>query len=164
MHLDAIYYISNVLIPPLERIFSLVGADVRKWFLEMPKTRYLESNSPTKAVNPIGTPDRLNIEEHFQSTQCIVCGGLASQGKCIKPAQMILKFAFQACVTNVFLRHNRQWLICLIVFKSIRSASQMPTAFAVRAPDPNQRNRSNVNLLTVHGYFRGSERRTRKSS
>jgi DNA polymerase zeta len=90
IQLDATYYISNVLIPPLERIFSLVGADVRKWFLEMPRTRHLESNSPTKAINTIGTPDRLNIEEHFHSTQCIVCGGLASQGKCTKSAQMIL--------------------------------------------------------------------------
>jgi DNA polymerase zeta len=75
------YYISNVLIPPLERIFNLVGANVRKWFLEMPKTHYLESNSPTKATDTIGTPDRLNIEEHFHSSQCIICGGLASQGK-----------------------------------------------------------------------------------
>ncbi|KAG5221893.1 recovery protein [Salix suchowensis] len=29
--LDAEYYITRVLIPPLERIFNLVGADVRRW-------------------------------------------------------------------------------------------------------------------------------------
>jgi DNA polymerase zeta len=35
--LDAEYYISKNLIPPLERIFNLVGANVRQWFDEMPK-------------------------------------------------------------------------------------------------------------------------------
>lgn len=83
IHLDAMYYISNILIPPLERIFMLVGANVRKWFLDMPKTHYLESNfSPTVAMDTIGTPSRLNIEEHFHSSQCVICGGLASQGLC----------------------------------------------------------------------------------
>lgn len=117
------YYISNILIPPLERIFSLVGANVRKWFLEMPKTYYLESNSPKKIMDTIGTPDRPNIEEHFHSSQCIICGELASQGKQIKPTQMILKLALQVCVTNVSLLHNKQWSICPTVFKSTRSAS-----------------------------------------
>ncbi|KAI5801709.1 hypothetical protein DFH27DRAFT_557681 [Peziza echinospora] len=37
--LDAEYYISKNLIPPLERIFNLVGADVRGWYNEMPKIR-----------------------------------------------------------------------------------------------------------------------------
>nr|POE90174.1 dna polymerase zeta catalytic subunit [Quercus suber] len=35
--LDAEYYISKNLIPPLERIFNLVGANVRQWYDEMPK-------------------------------------------------------------------------------------------------------------------------------
>ncbi|KAI6031825.1 hypothetical protein BKA83DRAFT_90935 [Pisolithus microcarpus] len=37
MQIDAVYYIEKVLIPPLERIFNLVGADVRAWYEEMPK-------------------------------------------------------------------------------------------------------------------------------
>ena len=37
MRLDADYYISKTLIPPLERIFNLVGADVRSWYEDMPK-------------------------------------------------------------------------------------------------------------------------------
>ena len=35
--LDAEYYISKNVIPPLERIFNLVGANVRQWYDEMPK-------------------------------------------------------------------------------------------------------------------------------
>lgn len=37
MRLDAEYYISKTLIPPLERIFNLVGANVRSWYEEMPR-------------------------------------------------------------------------------------------------------------------------------
>jgi len=37
MSLDAEYYISKTLIPPLERIFNLVGANVRSWYDDMPK-------------------------------------------------------------------------------------------------------------------------------
>lgn len=37
LRLDAEYYITKNLIPPLDRIFSLVGAPVRPWYDEMPK-------------------------------------------------------------------------------------------------------------------------------
>ncbi|KAF5370238.1 hypothetical protein D9615_010070 [Tricholomella constricta] len=85
LQLDAVYYISRVLIPPLERIFNLIGADVRGWFDEMPKTCYLDpTSSPMKAKEEaeFETPDRLNIEEHFHSSQCLICGDLAFQGLC----------------------------------------------------------------------------------
>ncbi|KAG5647998.1 hypothetical protein DXG03_007032 [Asterophora parasitica] len=86
LQLDAMYYISRVLIPPLERIFSLVGADVKAWFDEMPKTYTFDPTaSPVKAgkeeVADFDTPpDRLNIEEHFQNPQCLICGDYASEG------------------------------------------------------------------------------------
>ncbi|KAI5948707.1 REV3 [Candida theae] len=35
--LDYEYYITRVLIPPLERIFNLMGADVRGWYKDLPK-------------------------------------------------------------------------------------------------------------------------------
>jgi DNA polymerase zeta len=35
--LDSEYYIVKTLIPPLERIFNLVGVDVKPWYTEMPK-------------------------------------------------------------------------------------------------------------------------------
>ncbi|GAW03632.1 DNA polymerase zeta catalytic subunit [Lentinula edodes] len=50
--LDATYYISRVLIPPLERIFNLVGADVPQWYNEMPKARQIEVASPSKRGHP----------------------------------------------------------------------------------------------------------------
>lgn len=53
--LDYEYYITRVLIPPLERIFNLMGADVRGWYKELPKFT------------------RSNIISVF-SDSCLICG------------------------------------------------------------------------------------------
>ncbi|KAH3678375.1 hypothetical protein WICMUC_001392 [Wickerhamomyces mucosus] len=39
LKLDSEYYIVKTLIPPLERIFNLLGVDVRSWYTDMPKKR-----------------------------------------------------------------------------------------------------------------------------
>lgn len=58
-----------------------MGVDVRKWFVEMPKLRSLDvSASPTKAKETSEILDPLNIDEHFRSSQCLICGELASEG------------------------------------------------------------------------------------
>ncbi|KAI5950599.1 REV3 [Candida margitis] len=53
--LDYDYYITRVLIPPLERVFNLMGADVRGWYRELPKFT------------------RSNIISAF-SDSCLICG------------------------------------------------------------------------------------------
>ncbi|KAI9460572.1 hypothetical protein BJY52DRAFT_1203789 [Lactarius psammicola] len=68
--LDGSYYISRVLIPPLERIFNLVGADVRGWIRADEKAKGLM------------TPGRLRIEEHFRNSQCILCRSFSDEGLC----------------------------------------------------------------------------------
>ncbi|PHH82645.1 hypothetical protein CDD82_5281 [Ophiocordyceps australis] len=54
--LDADYYICKTLIAPLDRIFSLVGANVRQWYDDMPK------------VQPRGA-----MRGYMASRQCRVC-------------------------------------------------------------------------------------------
>jgi len=81
LRLDATYYTTRVLIPPLERIFNLVGADVKQWYNEMPRTVIPELVSPRK---PKAAPAPTNADEaiiggHFRSTQCLSCGESASQ-------------------------------------------------------------------------------------
>ncbi|PIL31962.1 hypothetical protein GSI_06666 [Ganoderma sinense ZZ0214-1] len=76
--LDAAYYISRVLIPPLERIFNLVGADVRSWFDDMPKSLRADQPditfSPRKNRRSIMIANALNIDDHFTSSHCLICG------------------------------------------------------------------------------------------
>lgn len=64
--LDADYYISKNIIPPLERIFSLVGANVRQWYDAMPKIRRIHQ---TKGL---GTKKR-TLEAYMLSVHCIIC-------------------------------------------------------------------------------------------
>lgn len=75
--LDAEYYISKNLIPPLERIFNLVGANVRGWYDEMPKIQRLR-----RIVEPSLTGEdqqqqqqrrRHTIESFMKGSACIVC-------------------------------------------------------------------------------------------
>ena len=83
--LDGSYYISRVLIPPLERIFNLVGADVKGWYEEMPRRICADGvdnllMSPEKAKG-LMTPGRLRIEEHFRNSQCILCKSFSDEGE-----------------------------------------------------------------------------------
>jgi DNA polymerase zeta len=81
--LDAAYYIQHQLIPPLDRIFCLVGADVKAWYEGMPKAA--RSDQPAEAV--MFSPrrqriiNRLKIDEHFSSSQCAVCGESTNEGE-----------------------------------------------------------------------------------
>jgi DNA polymerase zeta len=67
--LDAEYYISKNLIPPLERIFNLVGASVRQWYDEVPKVRHVHRY----AFANDASRKRTTLEAYMQSTRCVVC-------------------------------------------------------------------------------------------
>ncbi|KAK4125095.1 hypothetical protein N657DRAFT_643908 [Parathielavia appendiculata] len=84
--LDAEYYISKNIIPPLERIFNLVGANVRAWYDEMPKiqqVRRLETTSAAAAVatnfnnasgNGGNADSKKTLEFFMDSASCLACG------------------------------------------------------------------------------------------
>lgn len=42
LRLNAIYYITKQILPPLARIFSLIGIDVFSWYHELPRVSVLE--------------------------------------------------------------------------------------------------------------------------
>ena len=73
--LDSEYYISKNLIPPLERIFNLVGANVRSWYDEMPKYQRIRkvdlSLKPQQGqIKDIG---KKTLESYMKSLSCLVC-------------------------------------------------------------------------------------------
>lgn len=67
--LDAEYYISKNLIPPLERIFNLVGANVRQWYDEMPKVQRIRLIGD----GDLATSKKKTMESYMGSSLCIVC-------------------------------------------------------------------------------------------
>ncbi|ODN98467.1 DNA polymerase zeta subunit [Cryptococcus wingfieldii CBS 7118] len=101
--IDAEYYIRNLLIPPLSRIFNLVGADVEEWYDTMPRTKRAgkyERDGST-GTGRDGGPGRgrgrgrgrgkrgrgaatgSRIDSHFKSSHCIVCGGECLDALCV---------------------------------------------------------------------------------
>ncbi|EME86508.1 uncharacterized protein MYCFIDRAFT_131051 [Pseudocercospora fijiensis CIRAD86] len=70
--LDAEYYISKNLIPPLERIFNLVGANVRQWFDEMPKVQRIRMLGAQRE-GEINARGRKTMESYMGSSLCLVC-------------------------------------------------------------------------------------------
>lgn len=73
LDLDAEYYITKNLIPPLERIFNLVGANVRQWYDEMPKFHRIRRIEGT-AANPSTTLTmRRTLESYMKSSACLIC-------------------------------------------------------------------------------------------
>lgn len=72
--LDAEYYISKNLIPPLDRIFNLVGASSRAWYDEMPRVRRVRRLEPTAA--------KKTLESYLSSASCAVCGAPRSAPIC----------------------------------------------------------------------------------
>jgi DNA polymerase zeta len=97
--LDAEYYISKNLIPPLERIFNLMGANVRNWYDEMPKVQRIRRVDTN--LQPLGQSKELaiskkTIESYMKASSCLVCRGkLESEGiicpKCLadKPTYLL---------------------------------------------------------------------------
>ncbi|CAK3784800.1 DNA polymerase zeta catalytic subunit [Lecanosticta acicola] len=74
--LDAEYYINKNLIPPLERIFNLVGANVRHWWDEMPKIqriRQLAGGAEGGGGGGGGGGGKKTMESYMASSLCLVC-------------------------------------------------------------------------------------------
>jgi DNA polymerase zeta len=75
IELDAEYYISKNIVPPLERIFNLVGANVRQWYDEMPKFQRIRRTEG--ATVPLNGKDlvtsKKTLESYMKSSACIVC-------------------------------------------------------------------------------------------
>jgi len=74
--LDAEYYISKNLIPPLERIFNLVGANVRNWYDEMPKVqriRRVDANLQLQGQSTELAISKKTLESYMKSSSCLVC-------------------------------------------------------------------------------------------
>ncbi|KAI3327289.1 DNA polymerase family B [Xylariaceae sp. AK1471] len=70
LSLDSEYYISKNLIPPLERIFNLVGANVRQWYDEMPKVQRIHRVDPSYG-NLLA---KKTLESYMKAAACLVCG------------------------------------------------------------------------------------------
>lgn len=71
--LNDLYYINKQIIPALQRVFGLVGADLNRWFQDMPRPGQKVFNKrQSNALNP----HRTRIDYYYLSKHCILCGEL----------------------------------------------------------------------------------------
>ncbi|KAJ5116216.1 hypothetical protein N7456_000564 [Penicillium angulare] len=73
LDLDAEYYITKNIIPPLERIFNLVGANVRQWYDEMPKVQRIRRVDISSSSNKEMGLMKRTLESYMRSSSCIIC-------------------------------------------------------------------------------------------
>ncbi|GFS12492.1 DNA polymerase zeta catalytic subunit-like [Elysia marginata] len=81
LRLNATYYITKQILPPLDRLFSLIGVNVFKWYQDMPKVVRL---SPMIGVAP--SVKQGTISQFFATTDCPVCDVQTKKPVCEKCA------------------------------------------------------------------------------
>ncbi|OCT48558.1 putative DNA polymerase zeta catalytic subunit [Cladophialophora carrionii] len=124
MALDAEYYITKNLIPPLERIFNLVGASVRQWYDEMPKYRPIrlveagQAGLSSGGKQGGGGARQRTIESYMKSSMCIVC---RARMKTVKSAAPLCRRCSKQSVKSMFTLRSR-------LMKAERKATQVAQA------------------------------------
>uniref|UniRef100_G3QYM2 DNA polymerase zeta catalytic subunit n=1 Tax=Gorilla gorilla gorilla TaxID=9595 RepID=G3QYM2_GORGO len=79
LRLNATYYITKQILPPLARIFSLIGIDVFSWYHELPRIHKATSSWRSEPEGRKGT-----ISQYFTTLHCPVCDDLTQHGICSK--------------------------------------------------------------------------------
>ncbi|XP_031485155.1 DNA polymerase zeta catalytic subunit isoform X3 [Nymphaea colorata] len=78
--LNDLYYIKKQIIPPLQRVFGLLGVDLNRWFSEMPRPvrptlakRFAVCGNVPKGriYSKVG---RTRIDNYYTSRHCTICG------------------------------------------------------------------------------------------
>ncbi|XP_052901869.1 DNA polymerase zeta catalytic subunit isoform X2 [Anopheles moucheti] len=91
LKINANYYISKAIIPPLNRCLLLIGADVHQWYNELPRKTLMLHNtggvpvadSKLLAIADQQAHKKVTISQYFSTTNCIVdCGKQTQHGVC----------------------------------------------------------------------------------
>lgn len=110
------YYITKVIIPPLNRCLLLIGADAHQWFADLPrKSQYLLSlETPSNVLNVNANLEstmmtmatkKSTISQYFSTANCACdCGNRTQNGIC----------------KNCVLPERRQLSAIVLIDKSLR--------------------------------------------
>ncbi|XP_041353976.1 LOW QUALITY PROTEIN: uncharacterized protein LOC121371842 [Gigantopelta aegis] len=77
LRINGVYYITKQILPPLGRMFSLLGIDVFTWYQEIPRVIRFVPQSVVGADNKKGT-----ISQYFVTTNCPICDEQSKQPIC----------------------------------------------------------------------------------
>lgn len=84
LKINAIYYITKVIIPPLNRCLLLIGADAAQWFADLPrKVTTLPTVSNASTIMNRNDTKKSTISQYFSTTNCAAdCGSQTQTGLC----------------------------------------------------------------------------------
>lgn len=83
LRVNATYYITRAIMPPLERCFSLLGVDVATWYNDLPRLSSTNASLVREIANnqkgssnweKPSTSHGMSIVRYFTPSACIVCG------------------------------------------------------------------------------------------
>lgn len=77
MRINTVYYITKQIVPPLSRVFSLLGVNVLTWYQDLP--RVLKS---VPVFDNVQETKKGTISRYFTSLSCPVCEELTNSGIC----------------------------------------------------------------------------------
>ncbi|EDW31663.1 GL10839 [Drosophila persimilis] len=81
--INAIYYITKAIIPPLNRCLLLVGADVNDWFTSLPRKLLMMPALAMANELASGRGAKSTISQYFSTTSCVIdCGRQTKAGIC----------------------------------------------------------------------------------
>lgn len=80
LRLNATYYITKQILPPVARIFSLIGVDVFSWYQELPRIQ--KSSCPSGGTVGEEVGRKGTISQYFTTLHCPVCDELTQLGVC----------------------------------------------------------------------------------
>lgn len=111
LKINAEYYITRVIIPPLDRCFSLLGVDIFKWYHDLPRRAHTYLPSCVSNVNKKAT-----ISQYFVTTNCVVCNQQTHAGICASCQPQSQMLAVTLCTKMSM--WERKYDSCIKVCKS----------------------------------------------
>lgn len=81
LRLNSTYYITKQILPPIARIFSLIGVDVLSWYHTLPRVQKWSSCPGGGAVGDESLR-KGTISQYFTTLHCPVCDELTQLGVC----------------------------------------------------------------------------------
>lgn len=83
IRINGTYYVEKCVLPALERVLTLAGADVVKWYYQMPRTRYrkrqviypsMDGNDGHAGGEQKSRQNQTTLDSFVNRTACLVCG------------------------------------------------------------------------------------------
>ncbi|XP_061668529.1 DNA polymerase zeta catalytic subunit isoform X2 [Syngnathoides biaculeatus] len=79
LRLNATYYLTKQILPPLGRMFQLIGVDVLSWYQDLPR---IQKASCSSGLGRDDTLRKGTISQYFTTLHCPVCDEVTQLGVC----------------------------------------------------------------------------------